>query len=69
VPLQAAFTILPVIKGFMAAKMGEENAGVKRMLDQRETSKSKQELGTGNEGEPVGQQETEADDIDADVDQ
>lgn len=65
VPLQMTFTILPVIKGFMAANLEAENAQIKKIIDQKESSKHekhKQGVDADNEDEQA-KQESEADDI------
>ncbi|EFO64750.1 Hypothetical protein GLP15_5098 [Giardia lamblia P15] len=62
VPLQMTFTILPVIKGFMAANLEMENAKIKKMLDHKESLKRKQGVDADNEDEQ-DKQESEADDI------
>lgn len=73
VPSQATFTLLPIIKGFMAAKMEDENAEVKKVLDQKESSKNKPETDEDNGDEQAEHNEkdvheSEADDIYVDVD-
>lgn len=47
VPSQIAFTLLPIIKGFMAAKMEAENEEVRKTLSQKESSKDKLEMHAG----------------------